>query len=37
MDKDIKQEIITKYAVHEGDTGSPVSTKTVRKSLVYSV
>ena len=23
MDKDIKQEIIKKYAVHEGDTGSP--------------
>ncbi len=23
MDKDIKQEIITKYAIHEGDTGSP--------------
>ena len=23
MDKDIKQEIIQKYAVHEGDTGSP--------------
>lgn len=23
MDKDIKQEIINKYATHEGDTGSP--------------
>lgn len=23
MDKDIKQEIIQKYATHEGDTGSP--------------
>ena len=23
MDKDIKQEIINKYAIHEGDTGSP--------------
>ena len=23
MDKDIKQEIIKKYAIHEGDTGSP--------------
>lgn len=23
MDKDVKQEIITKYAMHEGDTGSP--------------
>lgn len=23
MMKDAKQEIITKYAVHEGDTGSP--------------
>lgn len=23
MDKDVKQEIIQKYAVHEGDTGSP--------------
>ncbi len=23
MDKDVKQEIIEKYAIHEGDTGSP--------------
>ena len=23
MDKELKQEIIKKYAVHEGDTGSP--------------
>ena len=23
MDKEIKQEIIAKYATHEGDTGSP--------------
>ena len=23
MDKTLKQEIIKKYAVHEGDTGSP--------------
>ena len=23
MDKETKQEIIKKYAVHEGDTGSP--------------
>ena len=23
MDKDVKQEIIEKYATHEGDTGSP--------------
>ena len=23
MDKDVKQEIIKKYAIHEGDTGSP--------------
>ena len=23
MEKDIKQEIIKKYAMHEGDTGSP--------------
>lgn len=23
MDKDVKQEIINKYAMHEGDTGSP--------------
>ena len=23
MDKELKSEIITKYALHEGDTGSP--------------
>ncbi len=23
MDKELKHEIITKYALHEGDTGSP--------------
>ena len=23
MDKQLKQEIIAKYAIHEGDTGSP--------------
>ena len=23
MDKDVKQDIIEKYAIHEGDTGSP--------------
>lgn len=23
MDKELKQEIINKYALHEGDTGSP--------------
>lgn len=23
MDKQLKQEIMTKYALHEGDTGSP--------------
>ena len=36
MDKDIKQEIIQKYAVHEGDTGSPeVQIAVLTARIVY--